>query len=312
MTTNTTTDNKKEFNREASKLRNWVKVGSDQFPPELDRYHLYANYTCPWVNRVLIVRKLKGLEHVISVSITEPRLDEKEGWPFNPEFDELTTEDSINHAKNIPELYKLSDANYQGRYSVPILWDKKKSVIVNNESSEIIRMLNSEFNAFSNNPQLNLLPSDLESEIDKINELIYENINNGVYKCGFAPTQEGYDIAFDKLFNTLELLEKRLDTNRYLLGDRFTEADVRLFPTLVRFDAAYYNGFKYKTAESAKRALESMTTEKKAIGGKVPELAILEDFKAKAKNGGSRGGFRGDRGGRGGRGGFKSHKKQRN
>ncbi|EFA75813.1 hypothetical protein PPL_10868 [Heterostelium album PN500] len=233
-----------EFNRETSKFRNWVRVGSDRFPPEANRYHLYANYGCPWVNRVLIVRNLKGLQDVISISITEPRLYEREGWPFNPDFDEFTTDDAVNHAKNIPEIYRLSDATYQGRFSVPVLWDKKNSVIVNNESSEIIRMLNSEFNQFAKNPQLDLVPSDLQVEIDRINELVYENVNNGVYKCGFSPSQEGYDIAFDKLFNTLDELEERLDTNRYLVGDRFTEADVRLFPTLIRFDAAYYVVFK--------------------------------------------------------------------
>ncbi len=203
-------------------------------PPADDRYHLYVGMSCPWAHRTLVVRALKGLEDVISISIVTP-VPESGGWVFNqPE----------QGCQTLAELYQLSQPDYSGRSTVPILWDKQTKQIVNNESAEIIVMLNSELNQFAKHPELDLYPLELRSQIDHFNEKIYETVNNGVYRCGFAQTQSAYEQACRELFTTLDELDKILETNRYLCGDRLTLADVRLFTTLFRFDIAYYGLFK--------------------------------------------------------------------
>ncbi len=229
------------FVRWESTFRNWVTAdGSSGFKAEPGRYHLYIGLICPWAHRTAIFRKLKGLEEAISVSIVEPAMG-AEGWYFagGPG----TIPDSVNGATHLHEIYTAVEPDFSGRVTIPVLWDKKEGTIVNNESSEIIRMLNTEFDAFGN-AELDLYPEDLRAAIDALNGVIYETVNNGVYRCGFATTQEAYEEAFEALFETLDDLETRLRQDRYLLGDRPTEADWRLFPTLVRFDLAYYGNFK--------------------------------------------------------------------
>jgi len=188
---------------------------------------------------------MKGLEDVIGLSIVNHFLGEK-SWTFTEGKDEagIDTSDPINHTKGVRELYLKANPDYDGRTTVPVLWDKSKHTIVSNESSEIIRMLNSEFNALAKNPQLDLYPESLRKQIDEINDFVYPNINNGVYRCGFATTQEAYEEAFESLFNALDKIEERLSQSRYLVGNSLTEADVRLFTTLVRFDPVYVGHFK--------------------------------------------------------------------
>jgi glutathionyl-hydroquinone reductase len=212
----------------------------DRFPAEAGRYHLYVSLACPWAHRTLILRKLKGLENVISVSVTEP-LYGKTGWEFGTA--QGGTIDNVNGKRMLAEIYLLADPRYTGRVSVPVLWDKKRHTIVNNESSEIIRMLDSAFDAFTNVHTV-YYPAELRDEIDRINELVYPNVNNGVYRAGFATSQEAYEEAARALFATLDQLETRLSGQRYLVGSRITEADWRLFTTLVRFDSVYYSHFK--------------------------------------------------------------------
>jgi glutathionyl-hydroquinone reductase len=212
----------------------------DGFPAEAGRYHLYVSLACPWAHRTLILRKLKGLENVISVSVTEP-LYGKTGWEFGTA--QGGTIDNVNGKRTLAEIYLLADPRYTGRVSVPVLWDKKRHTIVNNESSEIIRMLDSAFDAFTNVHTV-YYPAELRDEIDRINELVYLNVNNGVYRAGFATSQEAYEEAARALFATLDQLETRLSGQRYLVGSRITEADWRLFTTLVRFDSVYYSHFK--------------------------------------------------------------------
>jgi glutathionyl-hydroquinone reductase len=212
----------------------------DGFPAEAGRYHLYVSLACPWAHRTLILRKLKGLENVISVSVTEP-LYGKTGWEFGTA--QGGTIDNVNGKRTLAEIYLLADPRYTGRVSVPVLWDKKRHTIVNNESSEIIRMLDSAFDAFTNVHTV-YYPAELRDEIDRINELVYPNVNNGVYRAGFATSQEAYEEAARALFATLDQLETRLSGQRYLVGSRITEADWRLFTTLVRFDSVYYSHFK--------------------------------------------------------------------
>jgi glutathionyl-hydroquinone reductase len=212
----------------------------DGFPAEAGRYHLYVSLACPWAHRTLIFRKLKGLENVISVSVTEP-LYGKTGWEFGTA--QGGTIDNVNGKRTLAEIYLLADPRYTGRVSVPVLWDKKRHTIVNNESSEIIRMLDSAFDAFTNVHTV-YYPAELRDEIDRINELVYLNVNNGVYRAGFATSQEAYEEAARALFATLDQLETRLSGQRYLVGSRITEADWRLFTTLVRFDSVYYSHFK--------------------------------------------------------------------
>ena len=236
-----------DFIRADSGFRNWVTVdgspgpgGSGGFAAAAGRYHLYVSFACPWAHRTLIYRKLKGLEDIITVSVVHPLMP-AESWVFGDYPG--ATEDHVNHADYLHEVYRKAAADFNGLVTVPVLWDRKLGTIVNNESSEIIRMLNSAFDAFGN-ADLDLYPEALRAEIDAINQPVYEHINNGVYRCGFARTQKAYDRAYDQLFDTMDMLEQRLTSQRYLTGERITEADWRLFPTLVRFDPVYYNHFK--------------------------------------------------------------------
>ena len=237
-----------EFVRAVSSFRNWVTPdgspgpsGVGGFAAERDRYHLYVSYACPWAHRTLIFRALKGLEDIISVSVVHPLMP-VESWVFD-DYPGATV-DHVNDAKYLYENYLKANSNFNGLVTVPVLWDKNQETIVNNESSEIIRMLNNSFNEFAKHKELDLYPEALREEIDRINQPIYDYINNGVYRAGFATTQAAYDRAFDRLFNTLDELEERLSKQPYLVGDKITEADWRLFTTLVRFDPVYYNHFK--------------------------------------------------------------------
>ncbi len=238
---------KGEFIRSTSSFRHWITQdgspgpsGDGGFKAEPGRYHLYVSYACPWAHRTLIFRVLKGLEDIISVSVVHPLMP-AESWMFAEYLG--ATEDHINKANFLYENYQLANPQFNGLVSVPMLWDKKCNTIVNNESSEIIRMLNSAFDEFGN-ADVNFYPEALQQEITAINQIVYENVNNGVYRAGFATTQQAYNKAFDRLFNTLDELEERLSQQRYLLGEQITEADWRLFTTLVRFDAVYYSHFK--------------------------------------------------------------------
>ncbi len=238
---------KGKFVRTESSFRNWVTndgsagpSGDEGFSAEPGRYHLYVSYACPWAHRALIFRALKGLEDVISVSVVHPLMP-AESWVFGKYPG--ATEDHINHAHYLYENYLKADPDFDGLVTVPLLWDKERETIVNNESSEIIRMFNSAFDDYTES-DLDFYPESLREEIDAINEIVYHNINNGVYRAGFATTQSAYDEAFDQLFNTMDELETLLSKQRYLVGKQITEADWRLFTTLVRFDAVYYNHFK--------------------------------------------------------------------
>eukprot|EP00298_Acanthocystis_sp_HF-20_P012058 c19704_g1_i3.p1 GENE.c19704_g1_i3~~c19704_g1_i3.p1 ORF type:complete len:341 (-),score=79.72 c19704_g1_i3:52-1029(-) len=245
---------KGEFIRVDSAFRNWIKAdGSTEFKPESGRYHLYVSYACPFASRCLLVRALKGLEETISLSVTssifrktvEDPADTHHGWWFTPvEGEKDCIPDTNLGCETIRQLYeKCGDT--LGKYSVPILFDKKTSRIVNNESSEIVRMFEKEFNEFAKYPELDLYPSHLTAEIDNVNSWVYEHINNGVYKCGFARSQEAYDTAVTALFDHLDKAEEILSKQRYIASPSvFTEADVRLFGTLVRFDPAYVTHFK--------------------------------------------------------------------
>ena len=242
------TDKKGGFVRQTSGFRNWVTsdgsagpTGEGGFKAEAGRYHLYVALICPWASRTLIGRKLKKLEDVISVSIVEPALSE-EGWKFGdyPGSDR----DGLNGFAYMHEAYTSADPHYTGRATVPVLWDKKTKTIVNNESADILRMLNSGFGDLADN-EIDLYPEDLRDAIDALNDHIYPRLNNGVYRTGFATTQLAYEEAFADVFATLQELETRLASGGpFLFGDRLTETDVRLFVTLVRFDAAYYGLFK--------------------------------------------------------------------
>ncbi|NWA62688.1 glutathione S-transferase family protein [Pantoea sp. B9002] len=236
------TDQQGGFVRQTSSFRHWISVdGSSAFAAEPDRYHLYVALICPWASRTLLARSLKGLEKVISVSVVEPQLG-AQGWHFGdyPGADR----DWLNKAEYLHELYTRADADFTGRATVPVLWDKKTQTIVNNESADILRMLNSGFGALADD-RIDLYPEDLRAEIDALNESIYPRLNNGVYRTGFATTQVSYQQAFNDVFSQLDELELRLQDGRtFLLGERLTEADIRLFVTLVRFDAAYHGLFK--------------------------------------------------------------------
>jgi putative glutathione S-transferase len=230
-----------EFVRRESQFRDRVTSdGSSGFPAEAGRYHLYVSSACPWAHRSLIFRRLKRLEDAISISIVEPVVV-NEGWSFGTGPGCIP--DTVNEFHHLHQVYSKAKPDYIGRVTVPVLWDRKQGTIVNNESSEIIRMLNSEFESFTASHD-DYYPRRLRVEIDAVNTVVYENINNGVYRCGFAATQEAYERAFDALFGALDEMEARLDRSRYLVGDRITEADWRLFPTLVRFDAVYSGHFK--------------------------------------------------------------------
>jgi putative glutathione S-transferase len=207
------------------------------------RYHLYVSLACPWAHRTLIFRKLKKLEGAIPLSVVHPHMAEN-GWSFgNPDATGGGIGDAVNGVRHLHEVYTKADPHYTGRVTVPVLWDRKEGTIVNNESSEIIRMFNSEFDGFGD-ASVDFYPEAHRAEIDAVNAFVYPNVNNGVYRCGFATTQEAYEEAFRDLFAALDELDSRLRRQRYLVGDRLTEADWRLFTTLVRFDAVYVGHFK--------------------------------------------------------------------
>ncbi|HKT18880.1 MAG TPA: glutathione S-transferase family protein [Stellaceae bacterium] len=232
------------FQRVDSAFRGRITAdGSSGFKAEPGRYHLYVAYGCPWAHRTLIFRALKKLEGAISVSHAIPGL-KSQGWTFeaNPAFPECIP-DTVNGFHYLHEAYSASEPRYSGKVTVPTLWDKKTKRIVNNESSEIIRMLNSEFRGIAGD-DTDYYPPPLRAEIDRLNDVIYRTVNNGVYRCGFARSQEAYEAAYDALFATLDELEARLGRQRYLVGHQITEADWRLFPTLARFDLAYNSLFK--------------------------------------------------------------------
>ncbi len=240
-------DAKGGFVRQESRFRNWITVdgspgptGDGGFPADDGRYHLYVSLNCPWASRTLIVRKLKGLEDVITVSVVEPFLTDQ-GWRFGdfPGSDP----DPLYGATYLHEIYTQADPHYTGRVTVPVLWDKERQTIVNNESSEIIRMLNGAFGQFARS-DIDLYPPEFAAEIDALNEPIYRKLNNGVYRTGFATTQEAYEDAFRDVFEMLDELESRLAGRTFLIGERLTETDVRTFVTLVRFDNAYHGLFK--------------------------------------------------------------------
>jgi putative glutathione S-transferase len=238
------TDGTGQFKRVDSQLRDRITGdGSSGFKAEGGRYHLYVAHGCPWAHRALIFRALKKLEGAITVAYSIPGLKEQ-GWTFesNPEFPDCTP-DTVNGFHYLHEAYTATDSRYTGKVTVPTLWDKQTRRVVNNESSEIIRMLNSEFKGVAGNDD-DYYPAPLRVEIDRLNDLIYKNVNNGVYRCGFARSQAAYEAAYDGLFDTLDELEARLGRQRYLVGGQITEADWRLFPTLVRFDVAYFSLFK--------------------------------------------------------------------
>jgi putative glutathione S-transferase len=240
------------FVRQQTVFRNWVTAdgrpgpsGDRGFKAAAGRYHLYVSLACPWAHRTLVVRKLKKLGDAISVSVVDPFMGD-DGWAFNAPDGSLTpgaTRDHVNGARYLHEIYTRARPDYTGRVTVPVLWDRERRTIVNNESSEIIRMFNSAFDALAAAGD-DLYPEALRDEIDELNSVIYDTVNNGVYKCGFAKTQASYEAAFAPLFETIERLEDRLKSRRYLFGPRTTEADWRLFTTLVRFDAVYYSHFK--------------------------------------------------------------------
>jgi putative glutathione S-transferase len=246
-------DEKGGFVRQESRFRNWITAdgspgpaGDGGFPAAAGRYHLYVSLNCPWASRTLIVRKLKGLEDAISVLVVEPFLTDQ-GWRFGdfPGADR----DTLNGATYLHEVYTKADPHYTGRVTVPVLWDKERQTIVNNESSEIIRMLNGAFGEFANHAQgetgdIDFYPPEFAAEIDALNEPIYRKLNNGVYRTGFATTQEAYEEGFRDVFEMLDELESRLAGRTFLIGERLTETDVRTFVTLVRFDNAYHGAFK--------------------------------------------------------------------
>ncbi|GLO79313.1 glutathione S-transferase family protein [Sulfitobacter pontiacus] len=237
-----------KFERSTSKFRNWVTAdgsagpsGKSGFQAQSGRYHLYVSYACPWAHRALIFRALKDLTDHISVSVVHPDMME-DGWTFATDF-EGATGDTLFGSNFLRDIYIKADPNFTGRVTVPVLWDKAQSTIVSNESAEIIRMFNSAFNEITGNTD-DYWPTDLREQIAEINERVYETVNNGVYKAGFATSQDAYDDAVHPLFDSLAWLESILENNRFLAGDKLTEADWRLFTTLARFDLVYHTHFK--------------------------------------------------------------------
>ncbi|WP_318414299.1 glutathione S-transferase family protein [Photobacterium leiognathi] len=236
-----------KFERKASSFRNWITkdgsagiTGEAGFKAESNRYHLYVSLACPWAHRAIIYRQLKGLDSMIPMSVVNAYMGEN-GWNF--EAGDGVVADPIFNAQFLHQIYTQADPDYTGRVTVPVLWDKHKQTIVSNESADIIRMLNSAFDDVGA-VKGDFYPQALRQQIDELNDFVYANINNGVYRAGFATTQEAYDEAVIALFDALEVIEQRLSTQRYLLGDHITEADWRLFTTLVRFDAVYVGHFK--------------------------------------------------------------------
>lgn len=240
------------FVRSQSQFRNWVtadgspgRSGAGGFNAEPGRYHLYVSLACPWAHRTIIYRRLKGLEAIVSMSVVNAYMG-PEGWSFEP--GPGVVPDAVNEATRLHEIYTRADPGYSGRVTVPVLWDRSRNAIVSNESAEIIRMFNTAFNEVGGN-SVDFYPAELRAEIDELNDYIYPNINNGVYKAGFATEQAPYDEAVRSLFAALDQLEARLADRRYLAGDLITEADWRLFTTLVRFDAVYVGHFKCNLRE---------------------------------------------------------------
>lgn len=233
------------FKRQASSFRDVIEAGG-KYEPERDRYHLYVSYACPWATRTLITRKLKGLEDIIPVTVVSPRMGEQ-GWPF-ASVDPFPAADAdpLHNSQHIKDLYLKADPNYGGRFTVPVLWDKKNQTIVNNESSEILRIFNTAFNHLipADKAAVDLYPEELRSEIDALNEWTYSNLNNGVYRSGFATTQAAYEKAVHEVFDSLDRLEKLLEGKDYIIGDRLTEADIRVWVTIIRFDPVYVGHFK--------------------------------------------------------------------
>lgn len=236
------TDKQGGFVRQTSGFRHFISSdGSTEFAAEADRYHLYVALICPWASRALIARKLKGLESLISVTVVEPQLG-AQGWRFG-NFPGAQ-QDSLNHAQYLHEIYTRVAPDYTGRATVPVLWDKKTGTIVSNESADIVRMFNSGFGDLADN-RIDLYPAALRPEIDALNESLYSRLNNGVYRAGFATTSISYQQAFNDVFSQLVELEALLSDGRtFLLGERLTETDIRLFVTLIRFDVAYHGLFK--------------------------------------------------------------------
>lgn len=229
------------FKRQEDAFRDWVKRdGSTTYKPEAGRYHLYVSFACPWAHRTIVMRKLKGLEAAIGMTAVDPVRDER-GWAFRDGPGH--SEDPVNGFKFLSEAYYATDPDYRGRITVPVLWDKKSKRIVSNSDDDLLRMFNSEFADFATN-DYDFVPDDLADKIEALNKTIYERVNNGVYLAGFATRQKIYERAATRLFETLDELDAQLSTGRYLLGDRMTEADWRLFPTLIRFDAVYHGHFK--------------------------------------------------------------------
>ncbi len=240
------------FVRSKSQFRNWITPdgapgpsGDGGFRAEAGRYHLYVSLACPWAHRTIIFRRLKGLEEMIGMSVVNAFMG-SHGWSFEP--GPGVVPDAVNHKRYLYEIYALADPHYNGRVTVPVLWDKQRRTIVSNESADIIRMFNSAFDGLGARPG-DFYPEPLRAEIDRLNDFIYPNVNNGVYRAGFATTQLAYDEAVTELFAALDALEERLATQRYLTGPQITEADWRLFTTLVRFDAVYVGHFKCNLRE---------------------------------------------------------------
>jgi len=230
-----------EFERGTTTFRDRIQADPDaEFPAASGRYHLYVSYACPWAHRALLIRALKGLEEAISVDVVDPYRGE-DGWQFTPEKEGCTA-DSIDNAEYLRERYQEADPDVTCRVTVPVLWDKKRNTIVNNESREVLRMLDTEMDEFATN-DVDLYPEGYQDEVDRIIDEIYEPINNGVYRAGFAQSQEAYDRAVTDLFDALEHWDGVLTDQRYLAGDRLTEADICMFTTLVRFDQVYHTHF---------------------------------------------------------------------
>jgi len=230
------------FERKDSEFRDWVSDAPDaRFTAEPGRYHLYVSYACPWAHRTLILRTLKGLEKIVTVSVVSPKMGSN-GWEFS-DFPGVVP-DEVNGVRYLHQIYTLANPDHTGRVTVPVLWDRRERTIVSNESAEIIRMLNGAFDGAGGDADVDFWPEELRDEIETINATIYDHVNNGVYKAGFATSQEAYEKAFTALFDTLDMLEERLGRQRYLVGDRITEADWRLLTTLLRFDPVYHGHFK--------------------------------------------------------------------
>jgi putative glutathione S-transferase len=229
------------WKRQSSRFRD--NVGGADHPAAAGRYHLYVSRACPWAHRAIIVRRLKGLEQAIGMTVVDPIRDER-GWRFGDGDPASGEPDPINGWEFLREGYLATDPSFDARVTVPVLWDTESKVIVNNESGDVIRILGSAFDEFATHPELDLYPVELRDEIDELNEWVYATVNNGVYRCGFATTQTAYEDSFDALFASLDRLDAILADHRYLVGDRITEADWRLFTTLVRFDAVYHGHFK--------------------------------------------------------------------